>query len=75
MIIPHHAETFRESVRMGAETFHALKTVLKNRKLSTAVGDEGGFAPNLASNEDALGAIVEAIHLARYRPGEEISIA
>lgn len=75
MIIPHHAETLRESVRMGAETFHALKTVLKNRKLSTAVGDEGGFAPNLASNEDALGAIVEAIELAGYRPGEDISIA
>ncbi|UPA28174.1 MAG: phosphopyruvate hydratase [Verrucomicrobiota bacterium] len=74
MIIPHRAKTFRDAVRMGAETFHALKSVLKNRKLSTAVGDEGGFAPDLASNEDALGVIVEAIELAGYQPGEEISI-
>lgn len=75
MIIPHNALNFREALRMGAETFHALKTVLKERGLSTAVGDEGGFAPNLKSNEDALEAIVEAIERANYKPGEEISIA
>ncbi|MDR1303342.1 MAG: phosphopyruvate hydratase [Puniceicoccales bacterium] len=74
MIIPHRAENFREAVRMGAETFHALKAVLKARHLSTAVGDEGGFAPNLDSNEDALDAIVAAIHHAGYVPGEDISI-
>ena len=74
MIIPHHEATFRKAVRMGAETFHALKSVLKNRHLSTAVEDEGGFAPDLASNEDALGTIVEAIELAGYAPGEDISI-
>jgi enolase len=75
MIVPHRAETFRESVRMGAETFHALKAVLKARHLSTAVGDEGGFAPHLNSNEDALDVIVEAIERAGYKPGEDISIA
>jgi enolase len=75
MIVPHHAETLRDSVRMGAETFHALKTVLKGRKLSTAVGDEGGFAPNVSSNEDALKVIIEAIERAGYKPGEDISIA
>jgi enolase len=75
MIVPHHADTFRESVRMGAETFHALKAVLKDRKLSTAVGDEGGFAPDLDSNEDALKLIIEAIERAGYKPGEDISIA
>jgi enolase len=75
MIVPHRARNFREAVRMGAETFHSLKSVLKNRHLSTAVGDEGGFAPNLDSNEDALKVIVEAIEKAGYRPGEDISIA
>lgn len=75
MIIPHRAESLKESVRMGAETFHALKAVLKGRGLSTAVGDEGGFAPALTSNEDALRAIVEAIEVAGYVPGEDISIA
>ncbi|MDR2200866.1 MAG: phosphopyruvate hydratase, partial [Puniceicoccales bacterium] len=75
MIIPHHAESFREALRMGAETFHALKAVLKGRHLSTAVGDEGGFAPNLASNEDALEVIVEAIEKAGYKPGDDIAIA
>jgi enolase len=60
---------------MGAETFHALKAVLKDRKLSTAVGDEGGFAPDLDSNEDALKLIVEAIEKAGYKPGDDISIA
>jgi enolase len=75
MIIPHRAKNFREAVRMGAETFHALKAVLKARHLSTAVGDEGGFAPNLDSNEDALDVIMDAIHHAGYVPGEDISIA
>ncbi|MDR0445219.1 MAG: phosphopyruvate hydratase [Puniceicoccales bacterium] len=75
MIMPHHATSFREAVRIGAETFHALKAVLKDKKLSTAVGDEGGFAPNLPSNEAALDAIVEAIERAGYRPGKDIRIA
>ncbi|MDR1590828.1 MAG: phosphopyruvate hydratase [Puniceicoccales bacterium] len=75
MIVPHRAENFREAVRMGAETFHALKAVLRARHLSTAVGDEGGFAPNLKSNEDALQVIVEAIERAGYKPGDDISIA
>jgi enolase len=75
MIVPCRAETLRDSLRMGAETFHALKAVLKARHLSTAVGDEGGFAPHLNSNEDALDVIVEAIQKAGYEPGEDISIA
>jgi enolase len=74
MIIPHNAKNFREAVRMGAETFHALKAVLKARHLSTAVGDEGGFAPALDSNEDALDAIIDAIHQAGYVPGDDIAI-
>lgn len=75
MIVPHNASSFREAVRMGAETFHALKTVLHDKGLSCAVGDEGGFAPNLKSNSAALEAIVQAIELAGYVPGEDISIA
>ena len=75
MIVPHNAPSFREAVRMGAETFHALKTVLHDKGLSCAVGDEGGFAPNLKSNSAALEAIVQAIELAGYVPGEDISIA
>ncbi|MDR0417972.1 MAG: phosphopyruvate hydratase [Puniceicoccales bacterium] len=75
MIVPHYAETFHEAVRMGAEIFHALKSVLKSRHLSTAVGDEGGFAPNLDSNEDALKVIIEAIEKAGYVPGDDIKIA
>lgn len=75
MIVPHKAKSFKEAVQMGAETFHALKAVLHNLKLSTAVGDEGGFAPSVNSNEHALEVIVEAIHQAGYKPGEEISIA
>ncbi len=75
MIVPHKASSFREAVRIGAETFHALKDVLHNLKLSTAVGDEGGFAPNVSSNEHALEIIVEAINKAGYRPGDDISIA
>lgn len=75
MIVPHNAPTFRECLRMGAETFHSLKAVLRSKGLSTAVGDEGGFAPNLPSNEAALDAIVEAISKAGYAPGDDISIA
>ncbi|MDR2735773.1 MAG: phosphopyruvate hydratase [Puniceicoccales bacterium] len=75
MIVPHNAKSFRESVRMGAETFHALKDVLRSKGLSTAVGDEGGFAPNLESNEMALRVIIEAIEAAGYEPNKDISIA
>ncbi len=75
MIVPHKACSFREAVRIGAETFHALKKVLRNLKLSTAVGDEGGFAPNVSSNKHALELIVEAIHDAGYKPGDDVSIA
>jgi enolase len=75
MIVPLGAPSFREALRWAAETFHALAGVLKNRKLSTAVGDEGGFAPNLRTNEEALQVIVEAIERAGYRPGEQIALA
>ena len=75
MIMPAGAPSLSEAVRYGAETFHALKSVLKERGLSTAVGDEGGFAPNLESNEDALTVIVQAIEKAGYKPGEDIMIA
>jgi enolase len=75
MIMPTGAPNFHEAVRMGAEVFHSLKTVLSDRGLSTAVGDEGGFAPNLASNEDAVRVILEAIEKAGYRPGEDIHLA
>ncbi len=75
MIMPAKAETFAEALRMGAETFHALKGVLKKRGLSTNVGDEGGFAPNFKSNEEALQTITEAIEKAGYRPGEDIFFA
>ncbi|WNJ17459.1 phosphopyruvate hydratase [Pontibacter sp. G13] len=75
MIVPHNAPTFREALRMGAETFHALKKVLKGKGMSTNVGDEGGFAPNLGSNEEALTTIMEAIEKAGYKPGDDISIA
>lgn len=75
MIMPVGAENFREALRMGAETFHALKDVLKNKGHVTAVGDEGGFAPNLSSNEEPLEVIVEAIKKAGYTPGEDIAIA
>ena len=72
MIIPAGAPTFREALRYGAEVFHNLKGVLSKRGLNTAVGDEGGFAPNLASNEEAIAIIIEAIEKAGYRPGEDI---
>src|SRR6195952_3774397 len=75
MVIPHGAPKFSESLRMGVEVFHNLKTVLKKRGYSTAVGDEGGFAPNLKSNEEALEVVLEAITLAGYKPSEQISIA
>lgn len=75
MIMPLKAQSFRESLRMGTETFHALKSVLKKRGMSTNVGDEGGFAPNLPSNEDAIKVILEAIDKAGYKAGEDIFIA
>jgi enolase len=75
MIVPLGAPTFREALRWAAEVFHALAGVLKNRKLSTAVGDEGGFAPNLSSNEEALQMIREAIEKAGYRAGDQIALA
>ncbi|KIL43773.1 phosphopyruvate hydratase [Jeotgalibacillus campisalis] len=75
MVMPVGAETFREGLRMGAEIFHALKSVLQSKGLNTAVGDEGGFAPNLGSNEEALSTIIEAIEKAGYKPGEEVLLA
>ncbi|HEY0243860.1 MAG TPA: phosphopyruvate hydratase [Gemmatimonadaceae bacterium] len=75
MVVPVGAETFADAVRMGAEVFHALKKVLVKRKLSTGVGDEGGFAPDLASDEDALKVVVEAIESAGYAPGTQMAIA
>ena len=75
MIVPLGAPTFREGLRWGVEVFHALAKVLKQQGLSTAVGDEGGFAPNLRSNEDALKVLVEAIGKAGYRPGEQVALA
>jgi len=75
MLVPAGAPTFAEGLRMGAEVFHSLKAVLKARKLNTAVGDEGGFAPNLPSNEDALGLIMEAIEKAGYKPGHDMFLA
>lgn len=75
MIMPHGASSFAEGLRMGAEVFHNLKSVLKKDGFSTNVGDEGGFAPMLKSNEDALKYILRAIEQAGYQPGEQISIA
>lgn len=75
MIMPVGAKSIREAIRMGAETFHALKKVLKDKGQVTAVGDEGGFAPNLGSNEEPLECIMEAIQAAGYTPGEDICIA
>ncbi|QPA30623.1 phosphopyruvate hydratase [Thermaerobacillus caldiproteolyticus] len=75
MIMPVGAPTFREALRMGAEIFHSLKAVLKAKGYNTAVGDEGGFAPNLKSNEEALQTIIEAIEKAGYKPGEEVMLA
>ena len=75
MIMPVGAASYREGLRMGVETYHTLKKVLHERHLSTAVGDEGGFAPDLASNEDAIKILVEAIEKAGYVPGDDIAIA
>jgi enolase len=75
MITPYGAPSFAEALRMGAEVFHTLKGVLKKRGYSTSVGDEGGFAPNLKSNEEALEAVLEAITKAGYKPGAQIGIA
>lgn len=75
MIVPVGAHNFAEALRMGAETFHALKKVLKDKKYHTAVGDEGGFAPNLKSNEEAFEMILKAIEKANYKAGEDIALA
>ena len=75
MIMPLGAASFSEALRWGAETYHVLKTVLHDRNLSTAIGDEGGFAPNLASNEDAVKLLLEAIEKAGFTPGTDIAIA
>ena len=72
MVLPVGADSFSEGLRMGAEIFHNLKAVLKARGLNTAVGDEGGFAPNLKSNEEALAVIIEAIEKAGYKPGQDV---
>jgi enolase len=74
MIAPHNAPSFAEAIRMGAETFHALRGVLKKKGYGTGVGDEGGFAPNLKSNEEAVEVILEAITAAGYRAGADISL-
>ncbi|WIY05729.1 phosphopyruvate hydratase [Amycolatopsis mongoliensis] len=75
MIAPIGAETFREALRWGAEVYHSLKSVLKGRGLSTGLGDEGGFAPNLANNREALDLILQAIEKAGYTPGREVALA
>ncbi|WP_158770527.1 phosphopyruvate hydratase [Paraglaciecola sp. L1A13] len=74
MITPHNATSFKESIRMGTEVFHTLKGILKSKGLSTGVGDEGGFAPDLNSNEQAVEIILEAISKAGYSPGKDVSI-
>ncbi len=75
MIMPVGAPSFREALRWGTETYHHLKKILHDRGLSTAVGDEGGFAPNLATNEDAIRILVDAINTAGFTPGDDIAIA
>jgi enolase len=75
MIVPHGAPSFAEALRMGAEVFHNLKALLKKKGLSTSVGDEGGFAPNVGSNEEAMETILKAIRAAGYKPGTDISLA
>lgn len=75
MVMPVGAADFKEALRMGAEIFHSLRKVLQAKGLNTAVGDEGGFAPNLSSNEEALQTIIEAIETAGYKPGEEVKLA
>ncbi len=75
MIVPHNAPCFREALRMGAEVYHALKSCVKARKYSTGVGDEGGFAPDLKDNREALDLLMEAINKAGYTPGKDVSFA
>ena len=75
MIVPIGAESFKEALRMGAETYHSLKALLKEKKLSTAIGDEGGFAPDLKEDEEALELLVKAIEKAGYKPGKDIYLA
>ena len=75
MCVPAGASSFTDALRMGTEVFHSLKKVLAGRGLSTSVGDEGGFAPNLASNEDAIKILIEAMEKAGYAPGEDVFIA
>ncbi|WP_027417105.1 phosphopyruvate hydratase [Aneurinibacillus terranovensis] len=75
MVMPVGADNFAHALRMGAEIFHSLKSVLKEKGLNTAVGDEGGFAPNLSSNEEALQTIITAIEKAGYKPGEDVKLA
>jgi enolase len=75
MIVPVNADRFSEGLRMGVEVFHALKSVLSKKGLNTSVGDEGGFAPNLKSNDEAIEVILEAITKANYKPGQDVYIA
>jgi enolase len=75
MIVPHNAPSFTEALRMGTETYHALKGCIKSRKYSTGVGDEGGFAPDLKTNREALDLLMEAVEKAGYKPGTDISFA
>ena len=75
MIVPHGAETFAEALRMGVETYHSLKKTVKARGYSTAIGDEGGFAPDLKSNREAIDLILEAVEKAGYAPGKDVSLA
>jgi enolase len=75
MVMPVGAESFSDALRMGTEIFHHLKAVLKSKKLSTNVGDEGGFAPNIANNEEAIKLVIQAIEKAGFKPGEEVYIA
>ena len=75
MLVPHGAPSFKEGLRYVAETFHVLKGILKSKGYATSVGDEGGFAPNCESNEEAIELIVEAIEKANYKPGEDLSVA
>ena len=75
MIVPHGASSFAESLRMGVEVFHTLKGILKKKGQATSVGDEGGFAPNLKSNEDVLETVLDAIRAAGFKPGTQISLA
>src|SRR5581483_6034017 len=75
MLMPVGAETFSDALRMGTEVFHTLKQVLHNRHLNTAVGDEGGFAPNLKSSDEALEVLSTAVEKAGYKPGEQVAFA